>query len=193
MDAVGYSDLMTNDATDTRNATVTQIATHMRPPPRSIVHKHCLLSDLSNCVGIEEARVLWVNTTTAAAAAAAGLAAASGLDASAHRRSTRRHGGGGDGDGSGATPVVVLADPVVAPSTLANDIDPAATVAAVLKSARKRKYFWVFLDHQMTVVGLEKTLDLLTAANEAADASNPKIELVTIDELLRVFHRDNTQ
>ena len=173
MDRVGYLDLMTNDATDTRNATVEQIATHMRPPPRSIVHKHCLLSDVLDCSAVEEARVIWVENNGTAAG-----------------------GGGGGEEQAGprnATAVVVLADPVVAPATLSRDIDPKATVAAVLESAKKRKYFWVFLDHLMTAGALETTLDLLTAASGSGGANDVKIELVTIDELLRVFLRDNVQ
>jgi hypothetical protein len=143
MDAVGYNDLMTNDKSDSRLATASQIATYMQPPPRSIIQKCCMGTETNACTFTEEARLLGNST-------------------------------------------VLLADPVHAtPSKNTGDIDVNSTVAAVLASATKRKYFWVFLDHSMTVGALESVLDILNTTHRA------KVAMVTIDGLIRVFHRDN--
>ena len=42
-------------------------------------------------------------------------------------------------------------------------MDVAGTVSAVLRSASARRFFWVFLDHQMTAGPLESVLDSLAA------------------------------
>jgi len=50
----------------------------------------------------------------------------------------------------GAQGSVILSDPVHAPAgPESNDVDVAATVAATLASAKARKFFYVFLDHQV--------------------------------------------
>jgi hypothetical protein len=171
MDAMGYKDLVSNDATDGRASTVVQMATHMHPPPRSIVHKHCLRADKSACAAVEEASVIHTNSSREMEERGAGSNGA-----------TLDRVGGREEDGA---VVVVLADPVVAPAIGGTgDMDPHGTVAAVLASAQHRRYFWVFIDHQMSVGALETTLDLLTMQ------AGGSVVLLSIDELVRVYLRD---
>ena len=70
------------------------------------------------------------------------------------------------GGGANTTGVILLSDPVHAPATATtNDIDVKATVAATLASAKVRRFFYVFLDHQMTATPLEEVLEELTLVN----------------------------
>ena len=57
------------------------------------------------------------------------------------------------------------------------------TVAAVLESARRRRLFWVFLDHGMTAGPLERVLDTLAAAHSA------EVAAVSLDEALRLCQK----
>lgn len=59
-------------------------------------------------------------------------------------------------------------------------MDVAGTIAAVLESAKHRKLFWVFLDHQMTSGPLEQALDILRAHH--AD----KVVALNLDQALRL-------
>ena len=81
----------------------------------------------------------------------------------------------------GAAGTVILSDPVHAPSDPeTNDMDVAATVAAVLASAKRRKLFWVFLDHQMTAGPLDEALD--TLRNNHGD----EVVALNLDQALRL-------
>ena len=81
--------------------------------------------------------------------------------------------------------VVILSDPVHAPSDPeSNDIDVPGTVAAVLNSAKARKLFWVFLDHQMTAGPLEQALDLLREQHAT------EVVALNLDQALRLCAAD---
>lgn len=136
MDRAGLLDMMMNAKLD-GNDTVVQVITHMRPPPRAIVHKHSLVPG-AGTPGPATAQPFEIGGT------------------------------------------VVLHDPVLAPKDAAGDIDVSATVTAVVKSATRRRFFWVFLDHTSTVQHLEQVLRLLP----------PSVVPVNIDELVRLYQRD---
>jgi hypothetical protein len=53
--------------------------------------------------------------------------------------------------------------------------------AQVLQSARARRLFWVFLDHQMTSQGLERVLDVL-----AQPQHRDQVAIVNLDQALRL-------
>jgi len=79
--------------------------------------------------------------------------------------------------------VPVFGDPVFARdcSDLDDpDFDVAATKEAVLASAAKRQFFWVFLDHTDTAVRLEQLLDSLAA-------TNPEIVPVNTAQLAELY------
>ena len=74
--------------------------------------------------------------------------------------------------------VVVMSDPVHAPTAPGGrDMDVNGTLAAVIKSAEHRDFFWVFLDHQMTPGPLEEVLERLP----------PHIVPVNLDQGLRLY------
>jgi hypothetical protein len=72
---------------------------------------------------------------------------------------------------------VVLSDPVHAPKAKSGDMDINGTIAAIVASAKQRKFFWVFLDHSMTAAPLEHVLDGLPRS----------IVAVNLDQGLRLF------
>eukprot|EP00746_Dinoflagellata_sp_MGD_P058983 gnl/MRDRNA2_/MRDRNA2_251940_c0_seq1.p1 gnl/MRDRNA2_/MRDRNA2_251940_c0~~gnl/MRDRNA2_/MRDRNA2_251940_c0_seq1.p1 ORF type:complete len:282 (+),score=43.66 gnl/MRDRNA2_/MRDRNA2_251940_c0_seq1:2-847(+) len=57
--------------------------------------------------------------------------------------------------------VVILSDPVMFRSKSKGKVDVEGTITALQESAKKRRFFWVFLDHSMTARDLEKVLDRL--------------------------------
>jgi hypothetical protein len=79
--------------------------------------------------------------------------------------------------------VILLSDPVHAlADSVTGDIDIKGTVAATLASAKTRRLFYVFLDHQMTAAPLERVLDLL--------AKEDSVAIVNLDQALRLCAAD---
>ena len=78
--------------------------------------------------------------------------------------------------------VPVFGDPVFARDSAGGDpdFDVAATKQAVLTSAAKRQFFWVFLDHTDTAGRLEQLLDSLAA-------TNPEIVPLSTDRFVRLY------
>lgn len=81
--------------------------------------------------------------------------------------------------------VVLLSDPVHAASDKAtNDIDVKKTIAQTLASAKARRFFYVFLDHQMTAGPLEQVLDVLTRDH------SDEVYIVNFDQAFKLCAAD---
>jgi hypothetical protein len=142
MSRAGQRDMMLVDGVNGPpfGPTAARVATHMQPPPRSILLKQPLDCAAEPCPKPATALPVVLGNGT-----------------------------------------VVLSDPVHAPAdTATGDMDVGATVAAVVRSAKVRRFFWVFLDHKMTAAPLERVLDALPS----------NVVPVNLDQGLRLFARE---
>ena len=64
-----------------------------------------------------------------------------------------------------------------------NNIDVTGTIAATLASAKVRRMFYVFLDHQMTMPPLEEVFDTLSKEH------SEEVYLVNFDTALRLCEK----